>query len=45
MVFVGFAVGFLIWFIVRVLLGGFYTVQQNERAVKTIFGRAERGKR
>ena len=30
------------WFIVRYVLGGFYTVNQNERAVKTSFGRAER---
>jgi regulator of protease activity HflC (stomatin/prohibitin superfamily) len=34
--------GFILWFLVRYLLGGFYTVNQNERAVKTIFGRAER---
>ncbi len=30
------------WFLVRYLAGGFYTVNQNERAVKTRFGRAER---
>src|ERR1700735_4035042 len=29
-------------FLARYLLGGLYTVNQNERAVKTIFGRAER---
>ncbi|MFN8455692.1 MAG: SPFH domain-containing protein [Anaerolineae bacterium] len=34
--------GFLLWFVVRYVLGGFYTVNQNERAVKTIFGRADR---
>jgi len=34
--------GFVAWFLVRYLIGGFYTVNQNERAVKTIFGRAER---
>lgn len=34
--------GFLIYFVVRCLLAGFYVVQQNERAVKTRFGRAER---
>jgi len=34
--------GFIAWFLVRYLIGGFYTVNQNERAVKTIFGRAER---
>ncbi len=30
------------WFIVRYLLAGLYTVNQNERAVKTSFGRAQR---
>jgi len=30
------------WFFVRVLLLGVYTVDQNQRAVKTSFGRAER---
>ncbi len=34
--------GFLGWFFVRYILTSFYTVDQNERAVKTIFGRAER---
>jgi regulator of protease activity HflC (stomatin/prohibitin superfamily) len=34
--------GFILWFLVRYLLAGLYTVDQNERAVKTIFGRAER---
>ena len=42
MVFAGIIAGFIAWFLVRYLLGGFYTVNQNERAVKTIFGRAER---
>ncbi len=32
----------LLWFIIRFVLTGFYVVQQNERAVKTSFGRAER---
>ncbi len=40
--FVGALVGFAVWFILRYVLGGFYTVDQNERAVKTVFGRAER---
>ncbi len=40
--FLGVILGFLAWFIVRYILFGFYTVDQNERAVKTIFGRAER---
>ena len=30
------------WFVVRYVLGGFYSVNQNERAVKTSFGRAQR---
>ncbi len=34
--------GFACWFIVRYLVAGIYTVDQNERAVKTIFGRADR---
>ena len=34
--------GFIAWFLTRYLIGGFYTVNQNERAVKTSFGRAER---
>ncbi|MFV9503065.1 MAG: SPFH domain-containing protein [Oscillochloridaceae bacterium umkhey_bin13] len=35
-------VGIVGWFLVRYILLSFYTVDQNERAVKTIFGRAER---
>ncbi|GAB4493337.1 MAG: SPFH domain-containing protein [Anaerolineales bacterium] len=38
----GLLVGFLAWFFLRYVLTSFYTVDQNERAVKTIFGRAER---
>jgi regulator of protease activity HflC (stomatin/prohibitin superfamily) len=38
----GFLIGFFVWFIARVVVGGIYTVNQNERAVKTSFGRAER---
>lgn len=34
--------GFIAWFVVRFGLSGLYTVDQNERAVKTRFGRAER---
>lgn len=39
---VGIGVGFLVWFVVRHGLLGFYTVNQNERAVVTSFGRAQR---
>ncbi len=38
----GCIVGFVAWFLVSYLLAGLYTVNQNERAVKTIFGRVER---
>ncbi len=36
------AIGVIIWFVVRCVIPGIYTVDQNERAVKTTFGRAER---
>jgi regulator of protease activity HflC (stomatin/prohibitin superfamily) len=39
---IGIFIGFVIWFLVRYLAGGIYTVDQNQRAVKTSFGRAER---
>jgi len=38
----GIFLGFIAWFLLRYLAGGIYTVDQNERAVKTNFGRAER---
>ncbi len=38
----GVTAGLLAWFVVRYVVGGFYTVDQNERAVKTVFGRAQR---
>jgi regulator of protease activity HflC (stomatin/prohibitin superfamily) len=38
----GVLIGFIAWFLLRYVLSAFYTVNQNERAVKTIFGRAER---
>jgi regulator of protease activity HflC (stomatin/prohibitin superfamily) len=40
--FLGFLVGFGAWFTLRYVLSGFFTVDQNERAVKTRFGRAQR---
>jgi regulator of protease activity HflC (stomatin/prohibitin superfamily) len=39
---VGIVIGLVAWFLVRYLVAGFYTVDQNERAVKTSFGRADR---
>jgi regulator of protease activity HflC (stomatin/prohibitin superfamily) len=41
-IFIGCVFGLIIWFLVRYLVAGMYTVNQNERAVKTAFGRAER---
>jgi regulator of protease activity HflC (stomatin/prohibitin superfamily) len=41
-VFEGLFFGFVAWFVVRTIVLGFFTVDQNERAVKTSFGRAER---
>ncbi len=39
---IGCLLGFFLWFLLRLVLTGIYTVDQNERAVKTSFGRAER---
>lgn len=39
---IGCIFGFVVWFLMRYLVSGIYTVDQNERAVKTRFGRAER---
>lgn len=39
---IGFILGTGAWFVVRCVLTGFYTVEQNERAVVTTFGRAQR---
>src|SRR5437899_7018713 len=39
---IGCCIGLFLWFIVRVVLFGIYTVDQSQRAVKTRFGRAER---
>lgn len=38
----GVLLGATLYFIARCLIGGLYTVDQNQRAVKTSFGRAER---
>jgi regulator of protease activity HflC (stomatin/prohibitin superfamily) len=38
----GFVIGLAAWFVLRFVVMGLYTVDQNERAVKTSFGRAER---
>lgn len=37
-----FILGFFGWFFLRYVIFGFYTIDQNERAVKTRFGRAVR---
>ncbi|MGE5646924.1 MAG: SPFH domain-containing protein [Acidobacteriota bacterium] len=42
LIFSGCLFGFAAWFIVRFILMGVYTVDQNERAVKSAFGRAQR---
>jgi len=42
LIFSGFLLGLAAWFLVRGVIGGIYTVDQNERAVKTVFGRAQR---
>lgn len=42
MTLLGIVLGFVAWFLVRYLVAGLYTVDQNQRAVKTSFGRAQR---
>jgi regulator of protease activity HflC (stomatin/prohibitin superfamily) len=42
MMIIGCIVGFFTWFVAKCVVSGFFTVDQNERAVKTRFGRAER---
>ncbi|MDB5036629.1 MAG: band 7 protein [Bacteriovoracaceae bacterium] len=39
---IGSIIGFVAWFLFRYLTLGLFTVDQNERAVKTILGKAER---
>lgn len=39
---VGIYLGILLWFIIVFVLRGFYIVNPNQRAVKTVFGRAQR---
>ncbi len=34
--------GILLWLAIRFIIPGLYVVEQNERAVKTVFGRAQR---
>jgi regulator of protease activity HflC (stomatin/prohibitin superfamily) len=41
-VFAGIVFGFLAWFVLRYVVFGLFTVDQNESAVKTTFGRAHR---
>jgi regulator of protease activity HflC (stomatin/prohibitin superfamily) len=41
-VFIGIIFGFFAWIVVRFILSGIYTINQNERAVKTVFGKAQR---
>jgi regulator of protease activity HflC (stomatin/prohibitin superfamily) len=41
-VWIGVGLGFAAWVLIRCVLAGFYTVDQNQRAVKTVFGRAQR---
>ena len=42
LILLGVVVGLAAWFLMRIVLLGVYTVDQNERAVKTRFGRAVR---
>jgi regulator of protease activity HflC (stomatin/prohibitin superfamily) len=39
---IGIVIGFVGWFMLRYIVTSFYIVNQNERAVKTSFGRAQR---
>ncbi len=39
---IGVYVGLLAWFVIVFILRGFYIINQDQRAVKTVFGRAQR---
>lgn len=39
---IGIILGFSAWFALRYVVRGIYTVNQNERAIKTVLGRAQR---
>lgn len=41
-IFLGCAAGFIAWFVVQYFIAGFYIIDQNQRAVITTFGRADR---
>ncbi len=41
-IFIGILFGFVGWFVLRYVIFGFYTVNQDQRAIKTSFGRAQR---
>ncbi len=37
-----YVLGLFIYFVLRCIISGFFTIDQNERGVKTVFGRAQR---
>jgi len=41
-IFFGCAAGFVAWFVIRYFVAGFYIIDQNQRALITTFGRADR---
>ena len=41
-IFFGCAAGFVAWFVIRYCVAGFYIIDQNQRALITTFGRADR---
>ena len=41
-IFLGCAAGFIAWFVIRYFIAGFYIIDQNQRALITTFGRADR---